>query len=161
MLTYSLTYIIRYTVHFWESAGSRIACYFWLANYLCTRKTGSYCPVFCPPAGYTSRLWCYYSTCIKGFQPILFADPYKFPNSEFRTALLRLYRPLRKRLTPLLYIFRLCSQLRGSPLAWQLFLSHAPTLSCQPFPGVICMSAVLHSIDSTQHQHNPEHITSH
>lgn len=82
-------------------------------------------------------------------------------NSEFRTALLRLYRPLRKRLTPLLYIFRLCSQLRGSPLVWQHFLSQAPTLSCQPFPGVICMSAVLHSIYSTQHQHSREHITSH
>lgn len=85
----------------------------------------------------------------------------KAPNSEFRTALLRLYRPLRKRLTPLLYIFRLCSQLQGSPLVWQLFSSQAPTFSCQPLPGVICMSAVLHGIYSTQHQHNPEHITSH
>lgn len=60
----------------------------------------SHCPVFCPPVGYTSQLWCCYSTYTKGFQPILFADPYNFPcrqkgsSNKSRTALLRLYRPL-------------------------------------------------------------------
>lgn len=64
------------------------------------RRTGSYRPDFCPPAGYSSQFWYYYSTSIKGFQTILFAGPYpadrNAPNTKFTTTLLRPYRPLRR-----------------------------------------------------------------
>lgn len=45
---------------------------------------------------------------------------------------------------------QLCADLGSAlssqlPLVQQLFPSQAPVLSCQPVPGVICMSAVLHS----------------
>lgn len=80
----------------------------------------------------------------------------KAPKSKLRTALFRLYRPHGKRFTPLLSIFRLHAQFQGSPLVWQQFSSEAPMLSCQPFQGIICISAVLHGTYSTHHRHNPQ-----
>lgn len=107
------------------------------------RKTKLYCPEFCPPAGHTSQLWCHYCTYSKRFWSILLADPHKFPcrqkssDRKFRTALLRLPRPLRKRLTALLYIYLGSALNSEAPhLFGSFFLSQAPTLPRQPFPGI-------------------------
>lgn len=130
------------------------------------RKIGSYCPDFCPPAGHTSQLWCHFCTYIKDFQPILLADPHKFScrqkgcGREFRTVLLRLSRPLRKRLTALLYIFRLCSQLRGSSLVWQLLLVTSSNASMPTFSRhhLHVSSTPQHILHSTPTQSRTHHF---